>query len=424
MKEELLQAGDVEIKECSILKANGEGLDIKAQLASVTIYEDIYSPFITGFITMIDTQDIPGTIGRSGRDLLKLHIYTPSLDKQYHISGFFIIYKIGEREQVKNRMQQYNIYFASEEYMLDVNQKISKTYTGSAEAAVTSIVRNKLTSTKNILVEPTSNSLSYTSNFWAPSRNLSHIADHTLSSNGNANMLFYENRFGFNLASFDTLAQSSVKPIQKFDGNDFASDIKTDQDNKITFGQSTRNPIKDYKVIQELRVDTTFDFFNDYNNGMIKTKMYSHDLVTKKFGVKNFDITTDKASLLNKNRFYRDNIVSSMDPILMFMPKHYNLFDNKDSTDHAWHQKRNSQLLQYRASVIEIDVFGRTDYTVGQKVEVYTNRLKSITKEEGSDEFLDKLYSGMFIITAITHNIDRVKHMCTLELSKNSTLLS
>ena len=77
-----------------------------------------------------------------------------------------------------------------------------------------------------------------------------------------------------------------------------------------------------------------------------------------------------------------------------------------------------------RASVIEIDVMGRTDYTVGRKVRVEINQLRDIAKEENDQEVLDKLYSGVYIITSLSHQITKGDHRCTLELCKESTMLS
>ena len=72
--------------------------------------------------------------------------------------------------------------------------------------------------------------------------------------------------------------------------------------------------------------------------------------------------------------------------------------------------------------MIEIDVYGRTDYTVGKKVKVQMNQLRDLSKDEDSKDLLDKLYSGTYIITAMSHQITKGEHRCTLELCKESTL--
>ena len=42
------QAGEFDIEHFELLLAQGEGIDVKQQIDSIRIYEDIYAPFITG----------------------------------------------------------------------------------------------------------------------------------------------------------------------------------------------------------------------------------------------------------------------------------------------------------------------------------------------------------------------------------------
>ena len=73
------------------------------------------------------------------------------------------------------------------------------------------------------------------------------------------------------------------------------------------------------------------------------------------------------------------------------------------------------------SSKIEIDVYGRTDYTVGKKVFLGVNATKPIDNTTNLTDTEDLNYSGHYLITAIRHTFSRRSHMCTLELSKEST---
>jgi hypothetical protein len=266
--------------------------------------------------------------------------------------------------------------------------------------------------------------IKYTSNFWSPSKNFNYITSHAVDDKGSPALLFFENRYGFNLHSLDHLINSiDSPPIQTFISSDYTANINTDKGNKILFGQAQRDPIKDFQVIQDIRVDAIFNFFDDYKAGMIKTKMYSHDLVTKKLNIKNYEMIQDSGPRLNVNRPYRDEILKTVDPVLMVMTQHFNSHDKADSTDYNIKQKRIVRLRQMYSQTIEIDVFGRTDYTVGKKVELFINRLIPVGKQDEEEEYTDKIYSGIYIITAITHKINNEQHLCVLELSKNSTNL-
>ena len=83
-------------------------------------------------------------------------------------------------------------------------------------------------------------------------------------------------------------------------------------------------------------------------------------------------------------------------------------------------QERLSLLKQLEAMKLEIEVPGRTDYTVGQKVNVEFNKMEPVTKKDSNEDTVDKLYSGNYIVAADNHYIDRDMHTCYMELVKDS----
>lgn len=416
--QKLVQAGQVQIEECILIQNGGDAFDFIEQLDSVTLYEDVYSPFITGYLTVTDTLDIAGHVGRAGRDLLKLKIFTPTIDKKNYIEGVFVIYKMSDRVEVRDRMQGYYLHFASYEFMIDMMKAVSRTYTGTPSGLAKTILETQLGTTKNINVEPSANVLRYTSNFWSPSKNLTYLANHAQNNSQGSTYMFYENRDGFNFKTLESI--NSEPKIQDFYGNDFTTETNT-VDGAIRFGTAKRDPIKDYKSILGLRIDTAFDFLKDYSDGMIKTKMYSHDLLTKRLDVKTVDLSSDNLTKINKNKLYTDNVVNKSDALLMNMNRHFDVLDKGDGTDFRWKQKRIMQLGQYRAGIIEIDVYGRTDYTIGKKVSLDLNKMTTIGKQDDRNSYLDKLYSGNYVITAIAHTINRQEHRCNIELAKTHT---
>ena len=153
-EEKVIQAGSYDLKFVDILKANGESVNVREQIDSITIYEDMYSPFITGKLTFRDTFDLPSILGRSGRDLVRFHITTPIVnDETLDIKGTYFIYKAGERELVRDRTQMYNLHFISIESLFDINSQISRRFAGSADELVKKICSEYLSTTKKI--EPT-----------------------------------------------------------------------------------------------------------------------------------------------------------------------------------------------------------------------------------------------------------------------------
>ena len=151
-EEQVVQAGTYNLKYVDILKANGEAVDLREQIDSITIYEDIYSPFITGKLTFRDTFDLPSLLGRAGRDLLRFHITNPIVaNTNNDLKGTFLVYKAGERELVRDRTQMYNLYFISVEALYDINTQISKKFSGSSDEITKKICQTYLSTTKNVI---------------------------------------------------------------------------------------------------------------------------------------------------------------------------------------------------------------------------------------------------------------------------------
>ena len=188
-----------------------------------------------------------------------------------------------------------------------------------------------------------------------------------------------------------------------------------------SLGKGKKDLNRDYETIISINVDTFYDYFKDLDSGMIKSKLYVSDPVLKRYKIKTFDLSTDKKELLNKNRLYTDKVISESQTTIMSGIRQYNTMSSGDSSNFDYYQRRVSQIRQFQSSKIEIEVFGRTDYTVGKKVHVDINKIRAFSKGDDQAEFIDKLLSGYYIISAVAHKFSLKDHICSLELIKDST---
>jgi hypothetical protein len=193
-----------------------------------------------------------------------------------------------------------------------------------------------------------------------------------------------------------------------------------------TIGTSYRNVEEEYKRIIEISIPEAYDYMDRNTSGMFSSKLTTFDLTLKRYSVKNFDMLTDytKRTHLNKYPLASKKNIQRPSSLIITYPKEYGLFNGyTDVTNARTLQQRISSLNQADANKIEILVPGRTDYTVGMKVNVKLNKMNPITKEENNDDGADNLFSGDYLITAINHYINREKHECKLELSKDSLVM-
>lgn len=413
------QAGQVELLNCTIMKSNGASIEVIDQVDFINIYEDIYAPFISGYIVFSDTYDLPGVIGRSGKDMIRLNIRTPSIQEHHYINRVFYIHKMTDRTEFRDRLQGYKLHFTSSEYSIDLMKTTSRAYKGTPSDIVAAILETELKTDVPFFYEKSTNIVKYTSNFWSPTKNFAYLSEHATNQNNSASYLFYENRDGFNFRSLESIFNDS-EFMNTFSANDFVADVNTD-DKALKFITANRNPEKSYKSILELKIDKTYDFLNDYKSGVIKSKLYCHDLTSKKLDIKTYSLTENTMEAKNIYNLYSEETVNNTEPVLMKLNKHFDVSDNGDTSNHNWLQKRAVEMGLFLSAKVQIGVFGRTDYTVGKRVALELNRMMQLIQTDDISTYLDRVYSGEYITTAVVHKISRSEHRCTLELSKSHT---
>lgn len=413
-------AGDVNIRRLEIVSSVKYKVDITNQLIGAEIYEDLFSPFITAMFTVRESQDFINALPLKGEEVINLEIATPTMNKEgSFFKGVFYVYKVSDRILLTDRNTAYTISCISYEALYDLNIKQSKSYSGNIGDIVKRITGSEgLNTAKNVYIEPTKNSTKYTSNFWSPIKNLNYLSNRAINNNNSASYLFYENRYGFIFTSLDNLYQQT--PYQSFIKDNYVRDT----DGNTSF----RNIEKDYQRILDFKVRVPFDSMKFTSNGAYFSRLYSYDFVKKKYLAKDYNALSQFSNQIHLNKVPMYSEMKPVSPINLILNevKHYSSHDGySDTSNIKILQERNSKLNLIRSSVIEINVFGRTDYTVGHKVYVEVPKPTIITdKDQASFDkengFIDATYSGFYIVTAINHVISRDSHTCIMELSKES----
>jgi hypothetical protein len=131
----------------------------------------------------------------------------------------------------------------------------------------------------------------------------------------------------------------------------------------------------------------------------------------------------DKQKHLNPNPINSKKAIWRSNAMIFNMTKYHSNFTGfGDATNTKYIQERYSLMKLAEANKLQITVPGRTDYTVGQVVEVQLNRIEPFSKKETETD--DLMFSGRYIVAAINHYVDRERHECSLELIKESSLLN
>ena len=410
-------AGEVNLERCEIGSlASGKKIDVKNQILQLNVFEDIFSPFLTGTLSLSDSVDLTNGLPFSGEETLKLTISNPSIDVKINLDCY--IYKMEDRFYVNERTVGYALHFISSEAIVDLNKKISRAYKGSITDIVKELVNGKsgLESKKFLNIESTPDNVKYVSNYWSPIKNIGFVAKHCNNKNRSPSFVFFENRTGFNYISLESLYQQNV--TQSFSYNNFTR--------QNTGSTSSKNIEEDFKRIYDITAPKTFDYMEDISSGKYASKMISYDLTTKRFKVEAYDFSNNFGKEKHLNQFppVSAGVTKRYNSFLVDQLIHYDVHTGYGITtfNHANALRRQSLFLQAKSNVVNITVPGRCDYTVGQKVELTIYKTQPVTQTDSNDDIKDKILSGYYIIAAINHTVNRDRHECDMELIKDTIM--
>lgn len=420
-KQFLRYAGDVNIDKMIITSApTGVYQDITGQMLRIEIFEDIFSTFIHGTVTLKESHDFMNLFPLVGEEYLDIKITTPTIPGG-QIAGKFHIYKMTDKVKTGDKVQMYELHFVSIEALSDLNKKISKVYSGRISDLIAPFIvdpHDGIESTKNTIVENTRNSIKYISNFWSPIKNLKFLADNAISSTQSPSFLFFENRNGFNFVSLERLYKNPS--IIEFTKDNYTRDT-------VPLGGNALNPMEDYKRIGAMTIPTAYNYMDKIRSGQLASRLVSYDSTKKTYTVRNYSSLSRFGSQIHLNPYptFSDKAPVRVAAKQIIYNRAFETFTSfGDTTNAKIVQERQAFLAMAESQKIVITVPGRADYTVGQCVDVLLYRDRPVDKKQNQDEMKDKMYSGKYLIAAINHTIGTDGHECSMELVKDSIIRS
>jgi len=421
MKSEVLaSAGDVLLEEATLISmVSGRSMDVTNQIIGVHIFEDLFSPFISGNLILKESIDILNNLPLMGQEYLQLKIRTPTMEDKDAIQGLFYVYNITDRAFVAERNVVYKLNFISYFALTDSNTKLSKPFEGKVSDIAKTILTNWVGEASIGQIETTRNATKYVSNYWPPVKNLNYITNQAINTNSSPSYLFYQDRLGFNFKSLSSLYAADT-PYPAFNFNMKGREISPS-------GDASRNIQRDYSRMTSIDFPRGFDTLSKLGRGTYASTLHTHDLVTKQYKERKFNYLDDfdKKGHLNKFPITAKSTSFTFGPASAILVDeiHFGVYNGYgDISNSDIMQERLSILNMADAMKVTVVVPGRTDYTVGQKVWLEIIEPEPLDDKDTVEAEQDKLFSGYYLIGAINHNINREKHECTMELIKDSLL--
>jgi len=413
-------AGDVNLVNLEIIGSKGQLLDIKGLVVEVHVFEDIFSPFITGRIILQDSLDLINFFPFIGQEFVRVNIRTPTFTEQKKIiNETFYIYKMSNREQVGDKAVAYELHFVSTEALYDLNLRYSKAFEGTGSEIVTKIMNTAfVTQKKMAMMEVTTNKTKFVACNWSPIKTINYLTK--ISANDSrSNYLFFENRYGFNFTTLNHIYQT-MPVYQNFQLVAITRIIDPNT------GRSIRESNLDFSKIIDFEMPRGFDYIDRTQNGMFASKIITHDYTTKKYSVKNYNAVDEfpKHPHLNKYPVFTQGVARNTSALILSEPKHYGIHNGHGDISNTKHALSRIGLMKMaEAFKFNITVAGRTDYTAGQVVEIKMPTFEPHTS--GLDpNSIDKMFSGKYLITALNHVIKTDRHETHMELMKDSLIIN
>lgn len=404
-------AGAVNIERCEVLTALNKHVDLSKLVMGVNIYEDMYSPLLSGAIHIKDSVDVHNILPLVGEEYVDITISTPGIDTKF--SGRYYIYKMSNRTEINDKTMVYTLHFISLEAVRDLNTKISKTFSGQVSEIASTLIKdpNYLASSQIGVIETTTQGTKYKSNFWSPIQNLNYLLENAANANNLPSYVFYQNRLGFNFHSLDLLTDTKVSFNFK-DSNYSSTHIR---------GGSFRDLNEEYSQIESFDVDSSFDYMMRVGSGMFGSRDYIYDIVLKRVEIQDYNLFTgNTVGLLNKYPLNTPAVPFTSAGMIMSDFKYYGNYNGYgDVTNVRLRQQRISLMSMMNAFKATMTVPGRIDYTVGMKINV-TKYQMNIQTGTLTDADLDWVNSGNYIVSAINHVITKERHSCVMEIVKDS----
>lgn len=465
--------GDVIINQLLLNTISSDTpVDLKPFLMEFHLHEDIFSPTLQGSVIIRDSLNLVGRLPIVGDEVLTVDIQTPwgelggynannlgKFDPINKIQKSFSVYAVKDRKLNNDREQYYQIFFCSMEASTDNVTKLCQKYVGTTDEIAAKIFEETMLTprifTNKQVIEnfsegaktefviadtPHESMITFVPPMWTPIQCLSWLAKRSIGSKFKSpTFMFFETTKAFYFASIESLVTRQLE-----NGDIYSSFVyNTNLDNLSTVSALT----KGFQTIEALQFLTNLDVLQGQDLGHFASTVHSFDMVKKKYQAYYYDhgYNYNKYTHMEDGKLdaatgnYTFPEPDAKKPYKMIFPINVlRSSDNKpfvatvnpgvlDSTEDSidlhpeeFIAQRNSSLMDLTTLRLQITVPGRTDAEVGRLIKLYYPSVGEKTQGDSEAVIWDQFLTGIYMITAIHHQVTPLRHTMYMEISKDS----
>ena len=311
----LKQATDFDIRELTIVTNRGP-FDLRGMFQELNIFDSVLSPCMTGNLLIVDSLGLSESLLLDGTEILLIDIEKG--DGLEPLKKRFRVFSQKNRNQYNQTSEAYVLMFASEEFILSEQQRVSQHYEDTYSEIMYSILQDYLKPANGKLGGNFDDSLGLTSvviPFLKPFDAINWCAKRAIGTNDKPNFVFFENLDGFNICSLDTIIESDSIMELVFSPKNLNYLSNTSFDEEF-FG------------VRAMQVITQNDFVKKTRAGVFAGSVVGFDPITR----------TVKKTVYNFNDVYNDTSHSNPNPIIS---------QDKNKTGKTNYEMQNARQLVY-----------------------------------------------------------------------------
>lgn len=399
-----------QLKKLILHTSDGLPLDISRNFFELNLFEDIFSPCMTGSVRVTDGNDLISNFMFHGNEFIEIEIDKPSLEQP--IKKFFRVYKISDRDfSTTTTHAAYTIHFCSEELILSTMIQISRAYRGARiDQIVSNILKGDL-QVKDSKIDGTFSRTEGQFDIIIPRMNpleaIQWVSTRAYSENGTV-YFFFETINGFTFISYEDLLKEPV--YGTYSREEKISNRVSENAYTFTF----------LKVVED------FDVMKASRYGSFASSLLTLDITNKRYrGAAYNAIEYKDKGVLNKQVTMNDatnrlgtNFYNSPEGMVKYTITSDGDVDRNPILPEKWLSRSASKLGQLHLFKMVGTIPGDIILKAGRTIDVKFPQYRPLDDSEPIQE--NPMRDGRYLVSAIHHRFIGDYHTSTLELLSDS----
>lgn len=415
------------VDKLELILGNGKTIELKKIMIELSYYEDLYAFATSGYVKLRDGLGLLENLQITGKEYIDIN-FGNAKNGPMNIKTRMRVYKVGDRTPVGNMTSDfYTLYFCSEELVMSEQMKISKSFKGDKISDIVKhilIEKMKVPFNRINTIDSTIGVYDLIVPMLKPFEAISWVSTYARPSNTNligADMVFFENRYGFNFRSITDMMKQTPYKTYKYQQNNLDPKIKDFNEDSLSVLQYEF--VKGANSLEETASGALANktIVIDPLRRTYQVKEFSYKKYVEESGIGKGLIPESTNRLGVKSNETYDSVLK-----VVFGNSTENeipaIKENQDSVQkdlfvEATLQYRTAQLALANHTVVKLLVPGDPGLTVGNTINFnFYSILNSKTRE------LDQIYSGRYLVTAVRHILQaQGVYQSVVEIAKESS---